>query len=97
MSQLLITEFFVKDQASATTVWDILGERRSALKDAGCKKIDWYVDQDDPNHLVYIARWASREHLAEYLKWAHAQPDDEEFRACWVSPPRHTWLDKTEA
>jgi quinol monooxygenase YgiN len=55
MSQLLIVEFFVKDQASATTIWDILGGRQRAMKEAGCHKFERYVDQDDPNHLVYTA------------------------------------------
>ena len=97
MNQLLIVEFFVKDQASATTLWDILGERGAAMKDSGFKKIDWYVNQDDPKYLVYIAQWASRGHYDDYLKWARAQPNSEEFEACFASPPRVIWLDKTEA
>jgi quinol monooxygenase YgiN len=95
MSQLLIVEFFVKDQASATTIWDILGGRQRAMKEAGCHKFERYVDQDDPNHLVYTASWASRGHAEEYLKWARAQPQD--FQACYASPPRSTWLDEIEA
>lgn len=97
MSQLLIVEFFVKDQAGAATVWDILAKRRATILANGCEKIDWYVDQDDPNHLIYISQWVSRGHYDGYLKWAHDQPDDEAFRAGWASPPRHTWLDKREA
>ena len=95
MSPLLIAEFFVKDQASATTLWVILAERQPAMKKAGCRKFERYVDQDDPNHLVYTASWASRGHAEEYLKWARAQPQD--FQACYASPPRSTWLDKIEA
>ena len=96
MSQLVIVEYLVKDQASATTLEAIAKERRSAMKDAGCEKIERYVNQDDANHIVTLQHWTSREHQAEYVKWAQAQPNNEEFLACWASPPRLTWIDKTK-
>ena len=71
--------------------------RRAAMKEAGCKKIDWYVNQDDPQHIVTMQQWTSREDQAKYLEWAHAQSNNEEFHACWASQPRLTWVDKTEA
>ena len=97
MSPLLIAEIFVKDQASATTLWGILAERQLAMKKAGCHTFERYVDQDDSNHLVYAARWASRGHYDEYLQWARTQPNNEDFQACFAGPPRTTWLDETEA
>ena len=98
MTQLVIIEYFTKDQASVAVMIDIIMRRRqSTLKESGCEKIDRYVNQDDPNHIISVQHWASREHQAEYLKWAHAQPDSDELQACWLKPPRVTWLDIQEA
>jgi quinol monooxygenase YgiN len=96
MSQRLIVEYFVKDQASAATFRAIAKGRRSTMRKAGCKKIGQYVNQDDLNHIVTTQKWVSREHHAKYLKWAQAQPTHEDFHACWVNPPRLTWVEKTK-
>jgi len=93
---LLIVEYFIKDQTSAATFKAITKERRSAMKEAGCNKMGRYVNQDDSNHIVTMQRWISREHQAEYIKWTSAQPNNEEFHACWAKPPRLTWVDKAE-
>ena len=97
MNQVLIVEFSAKDEASVMTLRHILQERRSAMKEAGCKKIDWYTNQDDPKSLVYIAEWPSRGQYDDYMKWAQEQSNNGTVSACFARPPRLSWLRKTEA
>ena len=96
MSQLLRSDIFLKDQASVTAFRDVFSSRYDKIVASGGTLLQLYVDQDDPTHLVYMIQWESREHYAEYMKWASIQPDREKLGALLASPPGHVWLDKVD-
>ena len=94
MSQLLLLEFNLKDQAAVTTFRKIVSSRHDKMIAFGGTLLSTYVDQDDSNHLFHMIEWTSCVHHAAYMKWGSTQPDHEKLVACLVIPPRFTWLDK---
>ena len=96
MTQLLRSDMFLKDQASVKLFREAFNRRYDKIVASGGTLLQAYVNQDDPNHLVYMIQWESREHMAEYMQWAGAQPDREEIGALFASPPGHAWLSKLD-
>jgi quinol monooxygenase YgiN len=46
---------------------------RTALPDTrafdGCEGVTVHRDLDEPNRIVMVERWASREHYVKYVEW----------------------------
>jgi quinol monooxygenase YgiN len=63
----------------------------------GCEDIHLYVYHDNPNRLLLVERWASREHYDKYREWAMAQPGTQEA-ILWLEREMTTYyLDETGA
>ncbi len=61
----------------------------------GCEQIYLGVDGGDPNHLVLVEKWTSREHYDGYVKWTMEQPGSEELFAYLAGEMKTTYLDDT--
>jgi heme-degrading monooxygenase HmoA len=49
------------------------------LKHGGCELIQILHDQDDPNSVLAITRWTTREHYEDYLSWRDGTGDTAMF------------------
>jgi quinol monooxygenase YgiN len=45
----------------------------------GCESIYLGIDGDDPDHLMIVHRWASKEAYEAYVAWSMAQPGSAEL------------------
>ena len=58
-----------------------------------CVFVNAYTDQDDPNKIVLIEEWASREAHGEYLGWRAERGDFEKLGALVAGPPVTRYFD----
>lgn len=79
-------------------LWTATSEERfpTARSWKGCEHIYLGVDQNDPNHLIMVQKWTSKEDHANYRDWADAQPRSEEMLAFLVDITETTYLDHTK-
>ena len=80
MSIGVIVEFWFKPGSEgAKLLTKTMAERLPSVTRTydGCEHIYLYSDADDPNHLVLVERWQSREKYEKYREWAMAQPGTE--------------------
>ena len=69
MSVRVILNFHLKPEC--------VDEMKSMLRDAlpdtrafeGCESLSFLQSQDDPNTLMALEQWATREHYEAYFKW----------------------------
>jgi quinol monooxygenase YgiN len=69
---------------------ELIGTLRSVLPDTlrhgGCEAITLLRDQDEPNSVVSITQWTTREHYEAYLDWRDGTGDTAMFREMLVRP-----------
>lgn len=73
----------LKERFPTTRSWD------------GCEEIYLGVDGDDPNHLVLVEKWTSRDHYAKYREWTLEQPSSDEMMAYLEGEMETIYLDDT--
>ena len=96
MSQLFLLEFNMKDQAGVDTFMEYMNQSPQRMAVDGLEELTGYVDQDDPLHVIFLIRWASREHLDAAMQKEFANPEIAEMLAAigGDQPLRETWLDE---
>jgi quinol monooxygenase YgiN len=62
----------------------------------GCEGVTVHRDQDAPDKLLLIERWASRSHYETYLAWRAERADPRPAALC-VAPPALRFLDDVAA
>lgn len=62
----------------------------------GCNDLSVHIDQDDPNHLFLLGKWASRESREKYIAWREERGDLEKFVAWLSEPPITNYLTITD-
>jgi heme-degrading monooxygenase HmoA len=67
------------------------------LRHGGCESITLLHDQDDPNSVVSLTQWATREHYEAYLEWRDDRGDTATFRAMLVKPMEVHYYDSAFA
>ena len=96
MSQILHSDVCFKDQASVETSGEVFISRYDKTAASGGKLLQAYVNQDDPNHLVYLTQREPRERQTTNMNWASAQSNTEQVRAWLARPPREVWLSEMD-
>jgi quinol monooxygenase YgiN len=77
MSVGVIVEFHFKP-GGAEMMTSMMNERLPQTRTwEGCEDIYLGIDSDDPNHMLIVEKWESREHYDKYREWAMAQPGTE--------------------
>ena len=75
MSILVLVEMEAKSDAAEA----LKGSFASILPDTrafdGCESISAHVNLDDPNQIVLVQRWTSREQYERYLEWRRGRGD----------------------
>ncbi len=100
MSLGVIVEFWFKPGSEgATFLTDTLKERLPSVTRTydGCEYVHLYTDPNDPNHLVLLERWESREKYDRYREWAMAQPGTEKLLPLLEREMTTRYLDDTGA
>jgi quinol monooxygenase YgiN len=62
----------------------------------GCEGVTVHRDQDAPNKLVLVERWASRPHYERYFQWRLDRGDIEKLGALAAGPPVIRYFDEVE-
>jgi quinol monooxygenase YgiN len=79
---------------------DIIALLRDALPDTraydGCETVVMHRDQDAPDRVLLIERWASRAQYEAYLQWRADRGDNERLGALSSGPPSVRYLDAIE-
>lgn len=98
MSIGVIVEIRLKP-GGAERMIDIFKERlpQHTRKWDGCEDIYLYADSEDPNHLVLVERWESRQHYDKYREWAMSQPGQEVLSSYIIGDMMTLYLDDTGA
>ena len=100
MSIGVVVDFrFNAGTRGAARMTDLMTDRLSSItrKADGCEHVHLYADPDDPNHLVLLERWESRDKYEKYREWAMAQSGTSEIMADLESDPTWMYLDDTGA
>ena len=59
----------------------------------GCQSLELTVNQDNPDNLVIVMRWTSREHYATYRAWREANGDLKRLGEMIDGPPSTRFFD----
>ena len=59
----------------------------------GCGGITIHSDQDDPNHLVFVENWDSRQHSEKYLSWRTERGDMQKLMRWLAGEPTMRYFD----
>jgi quinol monooxygenase YgiN len=63
----------------------------------GCNWVTVHIDQEDPNHLLVLGNWESRQHHEQFLAWRAERGDLEKFMAWFAEEPTANYFDDFEA
>ena len=64
------------------------------LTHGGCEEIRIWCDQDDPDSVVSLTRWATRADYEAYLAWRDDTGDTATFRGMLVKPMEVRYYDE---
>ena len=59
----------------------------------GCGGITIHSDQDDPNGIVFVENWASRQHHEKYLSWRTERGDMQKLMGWLAGEPTMRYFD----
>ena len=80
---------------------DLLAKFKEILPDTrsydGCLGLDTYQDQDDPDTLVLVQKWDSRQHYEKYFGWRQETGAFDELAAAVEGPPSIRYFNLTDA
>jgi quinol monooxygenase YgiN len=78
----------------------VLEELRQALPETrnkdGCLSVDVTVNQDDPDNVLLVMRWASRRHYQTYRDWREASGIVQQFADRTVGGLSTRFFDPTD-
>lgn len=63
----------------------------------GCRGIDAYFNEDDPDNLIFIEHWDSREHHQKYLAWRTETGVMDQFGSMLAGPPSIRYFERVDA
>lgn len=93
MSVFVTAGFFIKPDR----VDELLQILQGALPDTrafeGCERIDTFVDQDEPGHILLIEQWTERAAHQKYLGWRQDQGMFELLADFITAPPQFQYFD----
>jgi quinol monooxygenase YgiN len=69
----------------------VLGDTRAY---DGCEGVSMHQDQDSPNKLVLVERWATRPHYERYVGWRGERGDLDRLGALCAGPPVIRYFDE---
>lgn len=97
MSVRVILELHVKPELAEPMkagFKDILPDTRSF---EGCEEISVLQSQEDPNMLLVLEQWETREHYEAYLKWRTDRGDMDNIVAATTEPHKISFFDYVRA
>ena len=93
MSVLVTLDFNVKPgKVGELREW-LRGELHHTRAFDGCNGITIHSDQDDPNHVVFVENWDSRQHYEKYLAWRTERGDLEKLVGWIAGEPSIRYFD----
>lgn len=97
MACVVLLEISVKDEAIDGIKEGLKGMFPDTRAFDG--NIDIYAtqDQDNPNTIVMVEKWESRQHYETYLAWRTERGDIEALGAALQSPPSIRYMDILDA
>lgn len=97
MACVVLLELSAKDEAidgMKETFKNILGDTRAF---DGCQGVEVTQDQDNPNTMVLVEKWDTRQHYEKYLAWREERGDLEAMGAALQGPPSIRYMDIVDA
>ena len=61
----------------------------------GCNSVTIHRDQTNPNHMLFLGDWDSRQHHENYLAWRSERGDMEKLMA-WFEEPAAFYFDEVQ-
>jgi len=96
MSCYVMLEFTAKPGTGAA----VLEALRQALPEtrnkAGCNSVEVTFNQDDPDNILLVMRWATRRHYETYRAWRDGNGDVQRFADATVSGLSTRFFDATD-
>jgi quinol monooxygenase YgiN len=96
MAVTVILDLYVKPE----TVDDVIAGLKADLPDTrafeGNLKVDVCRDQEDPNHITLVERWAQRGDQEKYIAWRAESGSMEKTVAALTAPLTITYFDELE-
>ena len=93
MSVLVTLDFNVKPGNVGDIKEWLRGELHHTRGFDGCNGLTIHSDQDDPNHLVFVENWDSRQHYEKYLAWRTERGDLEKLVGWIAGEPNIRYFD----
>ena len=59
----------------------------------GCNGITIHIDQDDPNHMVFVENWDSRQQHEKYVSWRVDRGDIDKMMVWLAGEPHMSYFD----
>jgi quinol monooxygenase YgiN len=88
-------------QAAEGKVDELKGVFRAILPDTrareGCEAVIVHQDQDNPNVLALVEKWATRQDYESYFKWREERGDLSSLGALLGGPPSLRYFDEIDA
>jgi quinol monooxygenase YgiN len=75
----VMLEFTAKKGTGHALLEGLRGELPTTRSKNGCQSLELTVNQDSPDNMIILMRWASRQHYAAYRTWREANGDVSRF------------------
>ena len=73
MSVMVTADFFIKPERASEFLELLRGALPATRGFAGSEKLDTFVDEDDPGHVLLVEQWSDRAAHERYVEWRTAQ------------------------
>jgi len=80
MSIIAILETKAKSGEAAAMLEMLARDLPGTRSRPGCESVTVHQDQDDPNTIVLIEQWETKQHQLDYLAWRQGRGDVDRFR-----------------
>ena len=97
----MATRVMVEVRAKPGTGADLIAFFRSILPDTraheGCTGVETLQNSDDPDHVILVEDWDSREQYERYIAWRREKGTSDQLREALAEPPVIRHFDVTDA
>ena len=93
MSVLVTLDLKVKPENAGDLKNYLRDELHHTRESDGCNGITIHSDQDDPNHLLFVEDWDSRQQYEKYLSWRTERGDVEKLIGWLAGDPVFSYYD----
>ncbi len=93
MTCYVMLEFTAKKTTGPALLEVLRAELPTTRSKDGCQSLELTVNQGNPDNMVIVMRWVSREHYATYRAWREANGDLKRLAEMIAGPPSTRFFD----